>query len=357
MLSEKIAALRRQKGWSQEELAERLGISRQSVSKWESGASVPDLDRIVKLSVLFEVSTDYLLKEEEEIPGNRVILQENGQAYGAGNGQVYGERVAQTSETESSRENQGRRVSLKEASVFLEENKILTGRIALGVSACIVSPVFIILLRTLAQQGILHMTVEDAETLGFVVLLLIVAAAVAVFVINGIRLSRYEYLEKEQIFPDPAVREMAAEKKEEYEPVFRRSIAAGVFLCIFAVIPPILAEIYGTKPEMEDYGVAVLFILVACGVWFFVRSGCIYGSFQKLLQEGDYTVEKKQADKVLGAFQGGYWCVVTAIYLFISFTKNSWHTSWWIWPVAAVLFAAVFGILETVVKRRYNSIR
>ena len=58
ILADKIMQLRKQKGWSQEELAEKLGISRQSVSKWESGMSVPDLDKILKLGELFAGSTD-----------------------------------------------------------------------------------------------------------------------------------------------------------------------------------------------------------------------------------------------------------------------------------------------------------
>lgn len=66
ILSEKIIMLRKKYGWSQEELAERLDISRQSVSKWESGASIPDLERIVGMSQLFGVTTDYLLKDEME---------------------------------------------------------------------------------------------------------------------------------------------------------------------------------------------------------------------------------------------------------------------------------------------------
>ena len=49
-LAEKIMTLRKQRGWSQEELAQQLSVSRQSVSKWESGASVPDLDKILKMS-------------------------------------------------------------------------------------------------------------------------------------------------------------------------------------------------------------------------------------------------------------------------------------------------------------------
>ena len=70
ILAEKIIKLRKQNGWSQEDLAMKLNVSRQSVSKWESMASIPDLDKIVKLSQIFGVSTDYLLKDDlEEEPG------------------------------------------------------------------------------------------------------------------------------------------------------------------------------------------------------------------------------------------------------------------------------------------------
>lgn len=69
LLSEKIMSLRKRNGWSQEELAQQLGVSRQSVSKWESMASMPDIQKIMAMSELFGVSTDYLLKDElEELP-------------------------------------------------------------------------------------------------------------------------------------------------------------------------------------------------------------------------------------------------------------------------------------------------
>ena len=64
-LEEKIAFLRKKNGWSQEELAFRLDVSRQAVSKWEMGASLPDLDNVLKMSELFSCSTDYLLKDGE----------------------------------------------------------------------------------------------------------------------------------------------------------------------------------------------------------------------------------------------------------------------------------------------------
>lgn len=75
--SEKLLKLRKAKDLTQEELAEKLNISRQSVSKWESGQAVPELDKIVALSDIFDVTTDYLLKssEIEEMPDTQQELQ------------------------------------------------------------------------------------------------------------------------------------------------------------------------------------------------------------------------------------------------------------------------------------------
>ena len=65
LLSEKILMLRKKQGWSQEELAEKLGVSRQSVSKWESASASPDISKLVEIADIFEVSTDYLLKDTD----------------------------------------------------------------------------------------------------------------------------------------------------------------------------------------------------------------------------------------------------------------------------------------------------
>ena len=62
--SDKLIALRKKAGWSQEELAEQLGVTRQSVSKWEGAQSVPDMDKVVQMSRLFGVTTDFLIKDE-----------------------------------------------------------------------------------------------------------------------------------------------------------------------------------------------------------------------------------------------------------------------------------------------------
>ena len=66
-LSDRIQYLRKVRGISQEGLAEKLGVSRQAVSKWESEQSMPDLDKIISMSDYFEVTTDYLLKGVEPV--------------------------------------------------------------------------------------------------------------------------------------------------------------------------------------------------------------------------------------------------------------------------------------------------
>lgn len=79
ILADKITEERKKNGWSQEELANQLGVSRQAVSKWESAGSVPDLQRILQLSELFGVSTDYLLKDELE--AENITYQESIERY------------------------------------------------------------------------------------------------------------------------------------------------------------------------------------------------------------------------------------------------------------------------------------
>ena len=60
-IADRIQYLRKQKGYSQEELSDKVGVSRQAVSKWESEQSTPDLEKVIAMSELFEVTTDYIL--------------------------------------------------------------------------------------------------------------------------------------------------------------------------------------------------------------------------------------------------------------------------------------------------------
>lgn len=74
MLSEKLYKLRKESGLSQEQLAEQLKVSRQAISKWESGAAVPESERLIIISNYFGVTVDYLLKDDDE---NRTKVADN----------------------------------------------------------------------------------------------------------------------------------------------------------------------------------------------------------------------------------------------------------------------------------------
>ena len=79
-LPEKIIKLRKENGWSQEELAEKMDVSRQAVSRWENGTALPDAQNVLQISKLFHVTTDYLLNDDYEsdsdIPLVRTATQE-----------------------------------------------------------------------------------------------------------------------------------------------------------------------------------------------------------------------------------------------------------------------------------------
>lgn len=328
ILSEKITYLRKKSGWSQEELAEKLNISRQSVSKWESGTSIPDIDKIIAMSGFFGVSTDYLLKDEIE--------------------------KEQPSETDDVYEETATRsVSLDEANGFMNLTGKVAGWIAAAVSLFILCPVPLILLAGLQEYGKLSMAENAAGGIGVAVLLVMVAVGVAIVILNGMQLQKYEYIEKESISLQYGVQGIVAKKKEEFEGTFRACLVIGITICILSVVPMMLVlAIWGENELALIYSVAILLAMVAAGVFLIVWSGEIHGSFQKLLQEGEYTPDEKALEKKTSFFSGIYWCLTVAIFLAISFHFDSWKTSWIIWPVAALLFVVINGIIKAVVKAR-----
>ncbi len=327
ILAEKIILMRKKKGWSQEELADKLGISRQSVSKWESGASIPELDKIVKLSAMFEVSTDYLLKDEIE--------------------------EAEASGSEGSQEpEEAHGLSLDEANAFLTLREEAGNKIAIGCSICILSPVLLLLLGVLSEMEGVGITEELAGGIGMAVLLVIVALGCAFLIPNGMKLSPYEYLEKEEISLQYGVAGIMRRKKAEYEPLFRRVITRNTIIIIAGLIPLMLAAGF----SMSDFGMVCCFILlllvVSYAVLGIVRVCMVYGGYQILLQEGDYRVKEKALRRRSEALYGVYWCAVVAIYLAVSFRNNSWHESWVIWPVAGLLFVVFLGIIKMVFMKK-----
>lgn len=329
ILADKIILLRKKNGWSQEQLAEQLGISRQSVSKWESGVSIPDLDKIIKISNLLGVSTDYLLKDE---------LEEIEYTDGTEEGVDEQEKV--------------KSISLEEANSFMEETERLAKHFGFAAFTCIISPICLILLGGFSEYGSMGISEDMAGGIGTSVLLVLIVLAVGSFIWNGMKISKYEYLETEMIALQYGIRGIVEKKKEDFEPKYRLCMVLGTALCILAVIPLLIAGGFGAGEFVYVCLTGVLLFLIACGVFLFVWAGNIHGSYEKLLQEGDYTKEKKNVRKRTSCFPVIYWCIVTAIFLAISLPNKNWDATWIVWPIAGVLYAALLGIVNLVLNVR-----
>ena len=325
ILADKIIDLRKKAGWSQEELAEKLGVSRQSVSKWEGAQSIPDMNKILQLSSLFGVSTDYLLKDE-----------------------IGTEALVPAREAPETGEAGVRWVSMEEANDYLDAARASSGRIALGVLLCILSPIPMILLSILGDQKRIPLSADQGGIAGLILLILLAAGAVFLFVTSGLRLSRYEYLEKEAIDTEYGVTGMVRERRAAFERTFTTGLTVGIILCVLSVIP-VLAGIFSQDDLLAGIGVCVMLAMCATGVWLIVRVCIEWGSYQKLLEEGDYTRKTKLTPK--GWLSGAYWSLATAVFLAYSFWTKDWKNSWIIWPVAGVLYAVVAQIERGMMKK------
>ena len=327
ILADKITDLRKKNGWSQEELAELLGVSRQSISKWESAQSTPDMNRILKMAEIFGVTTDYLLRDEME-PETSAAIRE----VPAGENDV-----------------QARAVSMEEASAFLTYKGKSSGCIAIGVMMCILSPIVLILLSSFQEAGMVPIKENAAAGIGLVVLMLLIGGAVAIFVVMGLQGAGYEYLEKEEIDTAYGVDGMVKDRREKYRQTYTVQLVTGIVLCVLAAIPIFIAMIFFEERDTAyAVAVAVLLGLIAAGVLLIVRTSIIWGSYQMLLQEGDYTPQKKAENRKNEHLDAIYWGSVTAIYLAVSFYTGSWYRTWIIWPVAGVAYGVVLAVARVL---------
>lgn len=341
-LAEKIITLRKKQGWSQEELAERLDVTRQSVSKWESAQSVPDISKIIQLSEIFGVSTDHLLKDEEteaQPSDNEAKTFETAS------------EVHEEKEGEAGSEKKTHKFSLGAAMDYLSLYKENARKVALGVFLCIISPILLFILIGLASTGELTFIGEDAcAMIGVVAILIIAALAVLIFVSFGVKTSEFEYMEKEFIELDADAKTAIRAEKDDFKPSYRKETMLGIFLCVIAAVPTILTSI--TENELFIMiGLSVTLLLAATGVFMIVSVGMVEGALDRLLEEGEYTREKKEESKKTGPVAAIYWCVVTAMFLAYSFITNNWDKSWIIWPVAGVLFGVVCAVIEILEKK------
>ncbi|MFV0352473.1 MAG: helix-turn-helix domain-containing protein [Oscillospiraceae bacterium] len=294
---QKLQALRKEKAISQEELAERLNVSRQAVSRWENGQGYPETEKLLQISQLFSVSLDYLLKSE---PPEKSTA----------------EGIAAPVGYYASREMVEGYLSFKQQGAT---------RIACGVAVLILSLLFPILLN---------------RDFGSVLFLLGAAMGVAILVSLIFRQNDYSLLESQPLIFDPAfLRDFSG----KYALIRKRSgffITFGIISIIVGLALTALTDAY-----IPDFSGAFFVLFTALGVFSIIRGGSKLLSANVIAKNKEHIAEE-QHDSRYGWIYG--FIVPLGVFAMIAcgMLWGSWRLSWIFVPVAALLASGIASFLK-----------
>ena len=283
---EKLAKLRREQNLTQEQLAEQLDVSRQSVSKWESGASFPEMDTLLRICDLYDVNMDTLLR-----------------------GSVEESRVSDTVR-------------------YDDHMNHFSLQIALSVFAIIAGVALMILLSALGLS----------EMLAVALFMLILTISVVVMVAGGIQHDNFR--KKHPVIQDF----YTEEEKDAFHQKFVWYIAGGVGAILFGVV--LLVGVFAFLPEKEPYesfAAAVFMLLVAGAVFSFIYGGIQEDKYKiwKYNRDNNPDPESKRRLDLIGAACGVIMLLATAVYVGLGLTRNAWGTAWWLFAVGGILCGVV----------------
>lgn len=289
-LAENLQYLRAREGVTQEQLAERLDVSRQSVSKWESAASYPEMDTLLKLCDMFQVDMDTLLRGSVE-------------------------------------------KSLSEDTAGYDRFMTLYARkTAGGVSAVVGS---VALWSLLSALGL-------SEMLGMAMMLLIIAVAAVIFIASG--MEEEHFRKKHPVIPDF----YTEKQKEQFHRRYIWYISGGVGAILLGVVLMVLA--FTVLPEREPYesyiGAAFLAV-VACAVYFLIYGGMLEDKYNiaKYNRQNNPTPEDRSRRRRATTACSVIMILATAVFLFAGLAYYKWNWAAIIYPVGGVLCGAAWMLL------------
>ena len=288
--SDNLQYLRTREALTQEQLAERLDVSRQSVSKWESNLSFPEMDTILKLCDLFNVSLDTLLRGDAA------------------------EALADTAGYDKYMNTFTWQVTLSISGILLGV-ALMVGAMALGLP----------------------------EPLATALFLLILTVAVVVLIAGGIQ--HENFCKRHPTIPDFYTQE----EKDAFHRKLVWLIAGGVGAILFGVIAMLL--FFSVFPEEEPYelsAAAVFLIIVAGAVGAFVYGGMQDEKYKiwKYNRDNNPTPEAKARLNLIGTICVCIMLAATAVYVGLGLTMEMWSTAWWLFPVAGILCGGVHVVLD-----------
>ncbi|MGL1957152.1 MAG: helix-turn-helix domain-containing protein [Colwellia sp.] len=322
ILAEKIVRLRKQFGWSQEELAEKMNISRQSVSKWESTNSIPDLNRIIILSELFDVSTDFLLKDENETFDSR----------------------------DESKASDTIQISLEQAEQYVENKLEISALVTKGALLCVCSVVPLFFFLAMAETNRLNLTGDIAAAIGVVGILFMVSIGISFFIKTNQYESDIAVIDNEAFELAYGVHSVFKEKLKKFRATFNRRLSIGIFMFIISFLPLMLVSIFYNGSDIILVMLIVLIFMIAAGIYIVAPASAKYDAYNNILKDHCLEAAKSKRIKRAEKLAAFYWPMLTAIFLGWGLWTMDWGVNWIVWPVGAVLFAALVGLMELLDK-------
>ena len=319
ILADKIIKQRKQNGWSQEEFAEKMGVSRQAVSKWESAQSVPELSKILLMADLFGVTTDYLLKDEID-----------------------------ECESVSEEKTTSKRLTLEDANKYINKSKKIALIIAAATFLCVISPITLIVLGGLSDMLDSFISENFACAIGIGVIFMLVAIAVAMFIYADFSNADFKYLEEEYFECEYGVEGMAKARLEKFRFTYMLSNVIASVMCVISPLPLIFCAFSGNDILCVCM-IGVLLLIVAVAVFIFISVGNVWEAYQRILKNPKYSVSKKDNKKIRNTrniVTDIYWVAVTVIYFVWSFSCSAWAISWIVWVIAG----PISGLIPIIFK-------
>lgn len=308
IFAHKLIRLRKKMGLSQEELAYKMNVSRQAISKWESSQSIPDLEKILQLGALFGVSTDFLLKDELDF------------------------------EEESLPQLAEHIMTIEEIKDYLKHTKKVALKMSIGTILCILSPVVLILLSILSDDSFGLVKTGVAVVVGIVTLFVLVSIAVVLFISTSFSNEKYDEILKNNFSVEYAANNIIKDKKKEFRGKYVTCILVGVILCILSPLALIIGSIMDNLIAVI-ISFSLLFLMVSIAVFMFVYVGIRYENYNKVLKDGGNKMSKK-----INKVSRIVWLLATIVYLSVSFTFGYWNLTWIIWVIAAVIQTVIVTI-------------
>lgn len=243
-----------------------------------------------------------------------------------------------------------RHVSDLEADEYLFAVKQSAGKIGAGTFLCICSPILLMILDGM-KSFVPSISDSIVAGVGLTVLFSMVACAVGLFISSGMKMDTYDYLKKECFILNSEYEQTIYHIWETHKKKFSFKITAGVILCILSVIPVIICSSVIAESNKNEFPiiicVAILMVMVAIGVFLFITAGMEEESYKVILQEKEFSANKKSEKKLEEIISAIYWPIIIIIYLVWSIVSGNWGITWIIWPFAGIIISIICKIIES----------